>query len=151
MLTRAALGHRRRRRRETRFLRRRRRSRAQGRWWSYLQVLPRRSGMLLSFEQTPLPADAPSIAGDGPVFLDDPVTWDEDRDGVRTNCLRDVAGIARSELGRHCPVTRRLCARDFAQHGPDMLLVVAAAHVEHDFRILSGVIDDAFELGDSAG
>jgi hypothetical protein len=32
-----------------------------------------------------------------------------------------------------------------------MLLVVAAAHVEHDFRILSGVIDDAFELGDSAG
>src|ERR1700688_5258084 len=115
------------------------------------QVLPRRSGVLLSFEQTTLPADAPTIAGDGPVLLDDPVTWDEDRDGVRTNCLRDVAGIARSELGRQCSVTRRLSARDFAQHGPDMLLVVAAAHVEHDFRILSGVIDDAFELGDSAG
>src|ERR1700675_1924373 len=146
MLTRAALGHhRRQRRRETRFLRRRRPSRAQGRRWSYLQVLPRRSGVLLPFEQASLPANTPAIARDGAVFLDDPVTRNEDRDRVRTDCLGDITGITRSELGRQCAVASRLSSRDFSQHGPDLLLVVAAPHVERDRRVLSGLVDDAFE------
>jgi len=78
------------------------------------------------------------------------MTRNQDRQCVGGDGGRYITGIARrAHLGGDSPVARGGSRRDLTQEVPDFLLIVRAADIERDSRILVGVIDEMGEGSNS--
>src|SRR5258708_10660346 len=104
-------------------------------------MLFRRRALPFAAEQRALAMHAPAVAGDRAVPLEHSVTRNENCDSICADGLRDLAGIAGAELCGERTISRGLARRDFAQHRPDLFLVVAAARVKRDVRFLVRMVD----------
>src|SRR5580693_1689245 len=67
-----------------------------------------RFGPSLARQQFALALDAPSIARDRSVLLDDTMAWHKHGDRVGRDCLGHVSGVGRAEFGRERAVADRL-------------------------------------------
>src|SRR5690348_2067681 len=78
---------------------------------------------LFARQQLALALNAPTVAGDRAVLLDDAMARHQDCNGIAGNRLGYLSSVMRAQFGRHSTVVRHLTHGYCAQHRPDTDLI----------------------------
>ena len=101
----------------------------------------------LELEQTAFAVDPPAVPGQIPVRADEPMAWDDDRDGILTvGCPNRASGEWLADSRRERAIRRRLSIWDLEQRGPHGDLKWRPVETERELEAVARSLEVLGEL-----